>query len=290
MTGFSSVTEVVDAEIAGKTLYRTWRKTPSVVTVAGQSFDLSMSPGVPKPQYYASAPGEAAQMSRSLQGGIDHGATVSPETKYLRKITVLSTSAGAVPQRMILCDYLMYYPFIDMSDPIVPMVNDVSLPRYSDGEGVQILPVLVAPHSLVGDFINLSYTNSDGVAGRTLGGSGFVRMQAISAVNGSILCSGGSGGGGPFLPLQAGDSGVRSIESAGPFFGTDVGLYTLVLVKPLAEITLRGIDAPTEKDFLLDAGMKMPEIKDGAYLNFVTTVNGSLSAAPIHGDITFTWT
>lgn len=46
------------------------------------------------------------------------------------------------------------------------------------------------------------------------------------------------------MALQDGDNGVRFIESA-TFGGTgDIGLVALVLVKPLASLSLRGIDAP----------------------------------------------
>ena len=71
--------------------------------------------------------------------------------------------------------------------------------------------------------------------------------------------------------------------------GTDVGLFTLVLVKPLAALTVRGIDAPTEVDFMTEAGMQLPVIEDDAYLNFVACPNGSLTGVPLFGDLTFLW-
>ena len=93
---------------------------------------------------------------------------------------------------------------------------------------------------------------------------------------------------GPFLSLQAGDSGVRSVESVTIGGVGDVGLFALVLVKPLATFSLYGIDAPTEVDYLTDMA-SMPEIKDDAYLNLIALPNGTLSGAPIHGVIETTW-
>ena len=110
--------------------------------------------------------------------------------------------------------------------------------------------------------------------------------------NGTILHSQGSGdpyvNNGPFLALQRGDTGVRSVESVTIGGVGDVGLFALVLVKPLATFSLRGIDAATEIDFLTDMN-SMPEIKDDAYLNFVSLPIGSLSGAPIHVIIETTW-
>lgn len=91
------------------------------------------------------------------------------------------------------------------------------------------------------------------------------------------------------MALQGLDTGVRSIEAVQCTSGLDVGLFTLVLVKPLAELTVREITAPTLKDFALEAGMKMPVIEDDAYLNFITCPNGSLTGIPLNGDATFIW-
>ena len=163
--------------------------------------------------------------------------------------------------------------------------NSVAIPRYTTGAGVRIMAVSVAGRTGGASFF-VSYTNSDGVSGRT---SGTVLQNSVS-VNGSIVTSqqAANGAAGPFIPLQSGDTGVRSIESV-TMTGTDVGLFTLVLVKPLAQTILRGIDAPSECDYLMTKGLNMPEIKDDAYLNFVCLPQGSLAATAIHGDIKVIW-
>lgn len=290
MPGFNSVRSLVDREVTdGATVYTGWRKVPAVVTSIGFWQDLSMAPGNPRPQYYAAAPYVAARLAQSTDGGIFHGAAVSPSTKHLRRLMALTVTAGAVPLPMILCDYLLYYPFIDESliDEVQAMDNAVTIPRYTTGEGVQIMAVVVAGHTVgTGTFFTCSYTNQAGVPGRTtlptqLGGQ-FVNGTIATSARATASCFG------PFLPLQNGDTGVRSIESC-TFTGVpDVGLMTLALVKPLADISLRGIDAPVEVDFLRDRP-SLPRIYDDAYLNFLALANGSLSAAPIMGDASFAW-
>jgi len=61
-----------------------------------------------------------------------------------------------------------------------------------------------------------------------------------------------------------------------------------VLVKPLAQLQLRGIDAPVEVNYLTDFG-QLPTITDDAYLNFLACPAGSLAATALHGDITVVW-
>jgi hypothetical protein len=287
--GFANVAELVAAEDAGRVRYATYRKVPAVVTGAGTWYDYSMAPGNPAPQYYAATPLVAQTLSRSADGGIPHGGDVAPAQKFLRRVTSICVTAGRAIQRFTLCDYLLYYPFIDMgtADEQV-MTNALSLTRYTDGDGVQIMAVLVAPNGLVGDTFTVAYTNQDGVAGRVTPAH---TMSTAIAVNGTILTTQQSGAGrfGPFLALQSGDTGVRSIESVQCAAGTDVGLFTLVLVRPLASWINRGIDAPVERDFYLDGGGLLPRIEDDAYLNMIVMPSGSLSGAALIGDMTFAW-
>jgi hypothetical protein len=282
---FRNVQALVDAELAGQSWYTTWRKSPSQVTTIGIWFDLSMSPGNPVPQYYAASPGVAAPMSYSDEQGLNHGRNVSPVTKHLKRVTVMTTTATALPMPMMLCDYLLYYPFIDEGSTDEQLLdNTLTLPRYIDGAGVQMMAVSVAGR-LGGQSFFVTYTNSDGVVGRT---SQTVIQNAVS-VNGSIVTSdrAADAARGPFIPLQAGDTGVRSIESV-TMLGADVGLFTLVLVKPLGQLSLRGIDAPVEVNYFTDFA-QLPRIVDDAYLNFLACPSGSLAATALHGDLSVVW-
>ena len=283
--GFSSVTELADAQLEGRSWYSTWRKSPSQVTTIGIWFDMSMSPGSLVPQYYAASPGVGVPMSYSDEQGLFHGRNVAPATKHLSRLTVMSAVATALPMPMLLCDYLFYYPFIDEGSTDEQVLdNTATLPRYIDGGGVQMMAVSVAGRT-GGQSFTVNYTNSEGVAGRT---TPSVIQNSVS-VNGSIVTSNRAAANarGPFIPLQNGDTGVRSIESV-TMLGADVGLFALVLVKPLAQLQLRGIDAPVEANYFTDFG-QLPLIVDDAYLNFLACPSGSLAATALHGDITVVW-
>jgi hypothetical protein len=287
MAGFASVAQLVDAELAGQSHYATFRKSPSQVTTTRVWFDLSMSPGNPTPQYYAATPLEATALARSTDGGLHHGGNVSGATKVVKRLTLLATVATALPMPVILADYLMFYPFIDegSTDP-QPLTNDVTLPRWTDGEGVQIMAVSVAGRT-GGQTFQCTYTNSDGVAGRLT----TPVIENTAGANGHIVSTDGANASaaGPFLPLQAGDTGVRSIESVQMISGADVGLFALVLVKPLLTTQIRGIDAVVETTPIIDQAGTLPVVADDAYLNLLCLPLGSLAATAIHGDITVVW-
>lgn len=279
----NSVQQLVNAELNGQSRRYQWRKVPSQITTAGYWFDLSLSPGNPVPKYWFDAtPMIAKAISQSNDGGLFHGPNTTPKNQYLRMTTAMSSSGTGLPLPLVLCDYLLYYPSIDDSvlDP-QPLDNTVTLPRYTDGKGVQVIAVTVAGRTGGQDFY-FTYTNSDGVSGRT---SQTVRQNTISAI-GTIATSSLSTlgmSGNPFIGLQSGDTGVRSIESV-TMLGVDVGLFSLILVKPLAQTQIREQTAPVEKDYLIEAS-DIPEVKDDAYLGWLTCPNGSLNGVTLFGDL-----
>jgi hypothetical protein len=290
MSGFANARTLADAQDAGQYLYASFRKQATQTTGAGIWFDLSMSPGNPAPNYYIGAPNVFVPLKQSTDGGLRHGGGVNAagQKKFLRKLMALTPTSTAAPLACKLLDYIGFYGFIDESVLEEQFLdNTTPLPRHAAGAGVQMMPIVVAGQT-GGQTFTVSYTNQDGVAGRI---TPAVTMST-QFVNGTILHSLGAGAAyennGPFLPLQRGDSGVRSVQSVTIGGIGDVGLFALVLVKPLASFSLFGIDAATEVDYFTDMA-SMPEIVDDAYLNFIALPNGTLSGAPIHGVLETTW-
>ena len=283
-----NIEQLVQAEEDGKVRHYTWRKTPSQVTTPKLWFDLSMSPGRPVPKYWFDAPPAVAKaIYYSTDGGLEHGGGVAPAEKYLRMTSALCvSSAVALPMPMILCDYLLYYPSID--DSVLEeqfMDNTVTLPRYTDGKGVQVMAVSVAGRTGGASFY-FTYTNSDGVSGRvskTVVQNSAAALGAIQASVGVNVDSAAN----PFIGLQNGDTGVRSIDSV-VMLTADVGLMTLILVKPIGSTVIRGIDATNEKDYFLESGT-LPRIYDDAYLSFICQPQNTLATSALMGDIKVIW-
>jgi hypothetical protein len=285
----NNLQQFIDAELNGQTSFYTWRKQPTQTTGAGIWFDLSMSPGNPVPNYYAASPNIAINLAQSTDGGIYHGGAAPTGMKtYLKTFMAMTPTTAATPLQMLLCDYLMFYPFVDMSitDPQYMDNTKAQLTRSVDGKNVQIMAVEVAGQSGVGNpQFYVTYTNSDGVSGRQT-------LNAVcntQVVNGTVITSNPATANntGVFLTLQSGDKGVRSIEQV-TFLTPDVGLIAFVLVKVVENHTIRTIDAPAERVPITDFP-DLPVIEDDAYLNLVVCPQGSLSAAPIHGYLQTVW-
>lgn len=282
MAGFRSVGAFADAYEEGRVHTCSIRKVPSQASLANWWVDLSMASGNPKPQYYFAAPLEA----QTLDGytGIFHGADKAPAAMYLAALGLMTQSAVMVGRYMLL-DYVLYYTGID-GDDADPQVldNTTALPRYSDGAGLQVMAVFIAP-SLGGGAFVFEYVNQDGVTHTSP-----VQVCSTTAGNIASLATAqpalAGTPGGPFLLLASGDTGVRQVNSV-TFTAASGGLLALVLVKPLADLAIREIN--TAAEFACVRNRPLPKIEDGAYLNLICAPAGSVAAAVLSGYATFVW-
>lgn len=254
---------------------------------AGRWGDLSMGAGVPKYNAYVGSQFEATQRFGVGNDGIYLGPTPpAGQKKHLSRLLLQSSSTTLAPAHFVLCDYLLFYPLIDGDDTgQQDLVNAVGLPRYVDGKNVRCAVVCTTPMS-ANAVASVSYTNQDGTPGRT-STSSLQFSTAVGAVVSSSNSSGAAGSVAPFLPLDNGDSGVRSIESV--TLSTPAGgFFALVLVRPLASIQLRELNTASEIT-LLTQRAGLPEVVDGAYLNFLYLAGQNGTAVPLRGALEFAW-
>ncbi len=284
MAGFSTVGSVADAYEAGRSHFCSIRKVPSQATTAGWWADLSMAAGNPKPNYYAATPLLAA----TLDGyeGIFHGADKSPGIKSLTKLGLMTPTAAMVGRYMLL-DYLLYYPFADGDavGEVQACATTTTLPRYTDGAGVQVMAVNVAPTTGGGAF-TFDYYNQDGSLKTSPSQVCATTAASIATITTSQQAVAGMPGG-PFLLLASGDTGVRSITSV-TVSSAIGGLFALVLVKPLADIAIREINTTIELHSVYGRP-SLPRIYDGAYLNMICNPAGSIAAGTLAGYANFIW-
>lgn len=299
MSGFANAAEWAACMDAGRFHITTFRKqVASAATVANDFVDYTYFAGNPVANFYASSPLEAAHIEANK--GI-HLRDVG-QSQYIKDFCVMTAASSATStsnqnQRLLVCDYLMYYPFID-TDAIgeqQDMIQTVTLPRY-ETEGGQIMCVAQSAASTIGTF-TISYTNQDGVAGRTtqatftkaVSGGGVIVTSSTNAVGGSL----------PFVGLQGGDKSARSVESV-TFSAAGGGLMAIVIVRPIFHTwatqecrrtttgNLESYGAATHMEALIH--MPIHEVKQGAVLGVVGLGNaGSLASSILTGVLTTQW-
>jgi len=285
----------------GRTWISTYRKAiASTATIAGQWYDYSYAGGNPIANYYAAAPLQSAVLEP--EKGIILPRISAGESMFLHRWVAMSAAASATStananQAMVLMDYLMFYPFIDMdaAGEDQSMTQSATLPRYSDGVGVQMI-VVAQSGTIGGGRFTITYTDSNGNSQTTPS-----LFCAAAQPSGAIVhATGAAGGLVAFVPLNAGVNGVRSVESVN-FSVANGGLCCIVLVKPIETQWLREESRTTTSGTIEsfgDAAEKeamrtragMAEIKDGAFIGIMGMgANGSLASSVLVGTIEVVW-
>lgn len=296
MPGFSNVAAWANSDASGRSWLSFFRKVPSATaTVTGQWFDYSTASGVPVPNYYAASPLVAATLE--AEKGI-----LVPEqlgTRFIKQTIVMSAAASVTGttnqnQPLMLLDYLLFYPFIDLDAAGEEQVMDnaVTLPRYQDGVGVEMMMVAQAP-TVGGGTFTVNYTDADD-ADRT---TEVVFCAAAQSSGALVQAVANAAGVSPFIPRVG--RGVKRVNSSTVILPNG-GLAAIVLVKPLwmayaREECRRPTSSPTESygDAQQIEAVRMrpaQEIKAGAFLGWIGKgVAGSLASAPLVGMIETFW-
>lgn len=165
------------------------------------------------------------------------------------------------------------------------------LPRYSNGAAVQniFFNSNATPMGAATPNLSTGYTNSAGTASRATPAVLPVGKSASS--NSHILYSGSAAAGkyGPFIPLQAGDAGVQSIQNITNASSYVSGEYSVAYVKPLFTLPLLTAGVAGEREF----GSQLPSfprIYDGAALYWLYFSSTSTPAnTAFFGHIDFGW-
>jgi len=140
--------------------------------------------------------------------------------------------------------------------------------------------------------LSLGYTNSAGTQSRATPSSPSLPIGKTAAPASHILYSGATGAGkfGPFVPLQAADGGIRSVETIRNNATYTSGMYSVALVRRLAIIPVQVLGQAVMIDFTSNMYPSYPKIEDGAALYWLLKSGVATPAnAAIDFDLNFGW-
>jgi hypothetical protein len=209
--------------------------------------------------------------------------------KVLLNAAAQTAAATTAPCVLMLVDLLGFYPITSVTTTGAQTLNNtVTLPRYTDGAGVQ---AFITPSTVMGAAtpnITLGYTNSAGVGSRATPATLPIGNSAAAVT--SIVYSGtGAGKYGPFVPLQAGDAGIRSVQSINLSASYVSGVLNLVLCKPLLTLPITTLGVTAERD-LVNQFNSMPRVYDGACLSWLMLAGAATPvASPLSGHLELGW-
>jgi len=278
-----------------------YQKTTAVAGVAGTWTDLGTATGSTPVDAYAGTSLTFVATDDTYSGGaVYHGGDVSTATKHFLNASASVFAAAGAPWILMCVDQVGYVP-ITTTDvtgtgsrtvTMTPISNTgAKVDRWANGAGLRAyFSTEVAPTAGGPNLTTFTYTNQAGTTGKTLGATvGF----AATPVTGMIPHSGNAATRyGPFLPLAAGDSGIRDIENftlSGGTAYTGTGQLVLHLVRPLWQIPIPASGILTERDFVNQLP-SLPKIPDGACIRFLLFQTGATTTtSPVNVFCDYGW-
>lgn len=295
MAGFQSQDDMINAvSVLGQSYRADWQKSTFATTAhtAGLWYSLFRGGGNPGADTIlgtgTNLAFQALTDTTANATGIQHGGNVGGY-KVLLNAAAQTAAATTAPCVLMLVDLLGFYPVTSVTTTGAQTLNNtVTLPRYTNGAGVQ---AFITPSTVMGAAtpnISLGYTNSLGTAGKATPATLPIGNSAAAVT--SIVHSGtGNGKYGPFVPQAAGDAGIRSVQSINLSASYVSGVLNLVLCKPLMTLPITTLGVTAERD-LVNQIASMPKVYDGACLAWLMLAGAATPvASPISGHLEFGW-
>lgn len=214
----------VDGALAGMRPMEFYSKALTGTLIAGRAFSPFYLAGIPGAAV-APTPGVAGAALTSYAGQIPIP-TASGNT-YLAKFSLTSSAQAGVG---LICDRLWHNSGIVVTTTTAQTINSVAWPARdkngtTNGDGVYIGLEVSTATGAGASVISISYTNQAGTAGRT--GTAIPLYAATSAAGTFYMFS-----------LQAGDTGVRSVQTYTSTVSMTSGVVHLVAYRPIGQVEI----------------------------------------------------
>ena len=297
---FSSVDSVINAISTNGASFRSdWNKNflPTTAALAGEWHCLARGAGNPGADSIynvgTNLAFQAVSDTTANAAGIQHGGSVSTATKHIVNASAFTAAATVAPCVLMLVDLLGFYRVTTTTIITAQTLdNTVTIPRYTDGAGVQafIWNTNATALGAATPTFTINYTNSAGTAGRTTPTLPSLPIGKTAASNGLILYSGtGAGKYGPFMPLASGDRGIRSIQSITQSASYVSGEYSIALCRTLLTLPITTLGVAAERD-LIHQSPSFPRVIDGANLVWLMYSGAATPTnSAIAGHLDFAW-
>ena len=300
--GFSSQDDLInEVTTNGKFQYDIRSKTISTAQVAAFWTNLGVFSGSEPASTYAGTSLTFVPTDDTwADGAWQHGGDVSTDTKHFLYAGANIVAAAGAPWSLMAVDQVGYVPITgtdvtgtgSRTITVTPIAaTSAKVDRYPNGVGLRaFFSTEVAPTAGGPNMTVFTYTNTAGTTGRTCPVT--VGMAATPVI-GAVPHSGGAATRyAPFIPLAAGDTGIKDLENftwTGGTAYTGTGQMVLHLVKPLWGIPLPASGIHQVADFV-NALPSLCKIPDGACVQWMLMNTGATTAnAPMMAETAHAW-
>ena len=272
-TGYDSV---IAAKVAGKSRRINWNKTvvTGATSAAGRWHEMLSGAGTGGSMVLTGTAGAGIVCNKSTAGALPIGPDVATDLRYLLKAMAVTGGATLAPATILLTDIIHIYPSCVLAGTPTTLSNHPTWTGTGDtsrtnAQGVQCSLVVTTATTAGTGQITPTYVDQDGnsqaapsslYAPATATPIGALYGQTNTAVT----------VGGPYMPLAAGDSGVRQITSYAINTGATSGVGAFILHRPIEEIPLAAANVPGMLEWMLGE-----RIYDDACLGMFIQIGGA---------------
>jgi hypothetical protein len=197
----------------------------AIVASLGVAMSTWPSVGLPNTGTYPGVALAAAQQDNTTPGGIAFPNPPSGMTRHLLHF-LMGGAGSATTGILYLLDRLLVYPAISHTiNTLQTFANPVTLPRYTDGVGVMAFLEVTTLIGTGTPTVTLNYINHLGQAAVTTFSA--VNALAVGSLMPAVTL---------YIPLAAGDLGIRQATSIQFSAGQSAGVSALVLARPLGSL------------------------------------------------------
>lgn len=272
-TGYDSV---IAAKVAGKSRRINWNRTvvTGATSAAGRWHEMLSGAGTGGSMVLTGTAGAGIVCNKSTAGALPIGPDVATDLRYLLKAMAVTGGATLAPATILLTDIIHIYPSCVLTGTPTTLSNHPTWTgtgdtRMTNAQGVQCSLVVTTAITAGNGQITPTYVDQGGnsqaapsslYAPSTATPIGALYGQTTTAVT----------VGGPYMPLAAGDSGVRQITSYTINTGATSGVGAFILHRPIEEIPLAAANVPGMLEWMLGE-----RIYDDACLGMFIQIGGA---------------
>ena len=272
-TGYDSV---IAAKVAGKSRRSNWNRTvvTGATSVAGRWHEMLSGAGTGGSMVLTGTAGAGIVCNKSTAGALPIGPDVATDLRYLLKAMAVTGGATLAPATILLTDIIHIYPSCVLTGTPTTLSNHPTWTgtgdtRMTNAQGVQCSLVVTTAITSGNGQITPTYvdqaSNSQAAPSPLYAPSTATPIGALYGQTTTAVTVGG-----PYMPLAAGDSGVRQITSYTINTGATSGVGAFILHRPIEEIPLAAANVPGMLEWMLGE-----RIYDNACLGMFIQIGGA---------------
>jgi hypothetical protein len=287
----AGISDMVVAYQAGQTTRRSWVKQIGALSPLTLKYtDLWCVGGKPQAGTYTGTAATSRAFDDTVAGGLAHGGNVSPKQKFAKEGWIGSIGGPGV---LWLYDRVLTYESCAVASGATTLTTSATAARYNGSglPGLLVMPTIQTAMVNGPAMTGMAYTNQAG-ASKIAPLSTLYTLDTHVSTQTNLIGSGlaivtTANNPVPFLPLAAGDTGVRSITSF-TCNGVDTGTLCMAMIRPLVLLANSIGTISAACDFVHQMPGVDDIIYDGAHLSFLAYIHTAAQQWCM-GSISFGW-